>query len=325
MISFQEALDSMSQEETPSLLLANGFSQAWNANIFNYANLLEAASFGERDKVIRSLFSGLNTYDFEKVMRQLVAAEMVCQAYGVGQQTIDQIKEDQERLKQSLITAISFTHPHVPHEVTDEQYTSVRKFISGFKQIFTVNYDLLLYWSRNKNDLPPANYRTDDGFRAQQRWEGRSTNQEVHFLHGGLHIYDAGSSIKKHAFTDAGESIIEQVRANLEQGKFPLFVSEPSHEGKLSRIEHNPYLNYCFQELRNLKGALFIFGHSMDENDKHIFSQIKKSDISKVFVSIYGDQNSEANTIARANARAYLERPGLEVIFFNAATAAVWA
>lgn len=325
MLNFQEALDSIDKEEKPSILLANGFSQAWNAQIFNYANLLEAADFGERDAIIRSLFTNLNTYDFEAIMRQLIAADIVCRAYGVEQATINQIKQDQEKLKQALITAISNTHPHVPNEVSDAQYTFARKFISGFNKIFTVNYDLLLYWSRNKNDLPPHNYRTDDGFRAQQRWAGHSTNQEVHFLHGGLHIYDTGSNIKKHAFTDEGETIIEQVRQNLEQGKFPLFVSEPGHEGKLKKIEHNPYLNYCFQELRNLKGTLFIYGHSMDENDKHIFSQIKSSQISKVFVSIYGNEYSEANTRAKANAHAYLHRPGLNVDFFDAATAPVWA
>ena len=211
MLTFQEALGKIDKEEIPSLLLANGFSQAWSAKIFNYANLLEAADFGERDAVIRSLFTKLNTYDFEAIMRQLVAAETVCEAYGVERETINQIKEDQEHLKQALITAISNTHPHLPHEVTEEQYSFVRKFISGFNQVFTVNYDLLLYWSRNKNDLPPENYRTDDGFRAQRRWEGHNTNQEVHFLHGGLHIYDSGSSIKKHAFTEAGETIIVQV------------------------------------------------------------------------------------------------------------------
>lgn len=325
MLTFQEALDSIDQEETPSLLLANGFSQAWDAKKFSYANLLEAANFGHRDAVIRSLFKSLTTYDFEVIMKQLVAAKTICEAYGVEIKTINQINEDQEKLKQALITAISNTHPHLPNEVTDKQYSSVRKFISGFNQIFTVNYDLLLYWSRNKNNLPPENYRTDDGFRAELRWEGHSTNQEVHFLHGGLHIYDSGSSIKKHAFSDAGKTIIEQVRENLEKGKFPLFVSEPSHEGKLKKIEHNPYLNYCFQELRKLKGTLFIYGHSMDENDSHIFSQIKRSQISKVFVSIYGDENIEANTRARANACAFLQRPGLNVDFFDAATTPVWS
>ncbi|WP_440094280.1 DUF4917 family protein [Pseudomonas syringae] len=63
----------------------------------------------------------------------------------------------------------------------------------------------------------------------------------------------------------------------------------------------------------------------MDENDKHIFSQIKSSQISKVFVSIYGNEYSEANTSAKANAHAYLHRPGLNVDFFDAATAPVWA
>lgn len=328
MLTYQEALKSIDREERPSLLLGNGFSQAWNKETFNYANLLEKANFGPRDAIIKSLFANLNTYDFEVIMRQLVSTEIVCEAYGVEQGMVNQIKEDKKSLKKSLITVISSTHPFLPSNVTDDQYISVRKFISGFNQIFTVNYDLLLYWSINKNNLEPKNYKTDDGFRASQLWKGYDTDdtdQKVHFLHGGLHIYDSGIDIKKHVCKDTGKTIIEQVRENLEAGKFPLFVSEPNHEDKLKKIEHNPYLNYCFQALRKLQDTLFIYGHSMDENDKHIFSQIKSSQTRKVFVSIYGDENSEANTRTKANAQAFLQEKDRNVDFFNAASVPIWA
>lgn len=79
--TFENKVLSLEPEEIPSILLANGFSQAWDHYIFNYQNLLQQANFGVRDKKIRDIFTKFNTYDFEKVMRALEAAELVCGSY----------------------------------------------------------------------------------------------------------------------------------------------------------------------------------------------------------------------------------------------------
>jgi hypothetical protein len=63
----------------------------------------------------------------------------------------------------------------------------------------------------------------------------------------------------------------------------------------------------------------------MDDNDKHIFDQIKSSRVSKVFVSIYGDENTESNTRTKANAMAFLQGFGKSVEFYQAESAPVWA
>lgn len=325
MLTFQDAIGSLDGDEKASILLANGFSQAWDTQIFNYATLLDAADFGEREAVIRPLFVNLSTHDFEAIMKQLVAAEAVLNAYGADDELIQSIASDKEVLKNALITAISKTHPGLPSEIEDNKFIAVRKFLSQFNEIFSVNYDLLFYWARNKSNLEPENYKTDDGFRSQRRWEGYGTDQKVHFLHGGLHIYDTGTAIKKHACTDEGVTIIQQVRENLNAGNFPLFVSEPTYQKKKQRIDHNPYLSYCFRALAELSGTLFIHGHSMDENDKHIFNQIKLSRVSKIFVSIHGGENTEENARTKANASAFLNKHGVEVEFYQAESAPVWA
>lgn len=325
MQTFQQAIDSLESDDKPSILLANGFSQAWNREIFSYASLLEAADFGHRQEVIRPLFGNLETYDFEAVSKQLTAAETVLRAYDPQNTLIDQIITDRDVLKDSLIRAISNTHPDLPSEITDAQYVAVRAFLSRFNEVFTVNYDLLFYWARNKANLAPENYSTDDGFRADSCWIGHGTNQAVHFLHGGLHIYDTGQHIKKLVFTNNGGTIIEQVRGNLQSGNFPLFVSEPTHQKKKQRIDHNPYLNFCFQALGKLKGSLFIHGHSLEDNDKHIFDQIGSSRVSNIFVSIYGDENTDVNLRTQANAIAFLQRSSKKVEFYKAESAPVWA
>ncbi|MGI9293496.1 MAG: DUF4917 family protein [Pseudomonadales bacterium] len=323
-MTFDEVMDEMADAGERSILLGNGFSQSWDQQIFNYANLLEQADFGNREDVIRALFDNLITYDFERVMQSLVSARTVLRSYGDYQQTVDQIEADEEVLKDALIAAIASTHPDLPRQVAEEQFIAVRHFLSRFNNIFSVNYDLLLYWARNQGDLEPKGYETDDGFRKDQSWVGHGTNQQVHFLHGGLHIYDGEYAIRKHAYEE-GLPIIEQVRGNLERGMFPLFVSEPTAELKQRRIAKHPYLSFCYQALSEMSGSLVIFGHSIDENEKHIFDQIKRSRVDRVFVSIFGDENSEPSVRVKANARAYLEEKGRTVSFFAAESTVVWA
>lgn len=325
MISFDEAMATVEDGCKPSILLGNGFSRAWRNEIFNYANLLDAADFKDREVEIRKLFELTETYDFEAVMRSFVAAKAVLEAYGSNEVLVESIEKDQQLLKDALISAISNTHPGRPTEVSTGQFTTVRRFLSRFDQIFTVNYDLLLYWAINKDDLPPENYSIDDGFRKGCKWLGHGTNQDVHFLHGGLHIFDGRTAIEKHASTKLGTGIVDLVRANLDIGKFPLFVSEPTSAKKMQRIEHNPYLDFCFRALEKVNGTFFIQGHSMDVNDKHIFDKLKQSGVNTFFVSIFGAEDSEDNLRVKANARAYLESLTSKVQFFDAQSASIWA
>jgi|TARA_R110002033_G_scaffold126900_1_gene168527 hypothetical protein len=325
VITFDEAMATVEDGDKPSILMGNGFSRAWRNDIFNYENLLDAADFNDRDAEIRALFGLLDTYDFEAVMRSLVSAKAVLEAYGGNTGLISLVKRDQQLLKDALIAAISTTHPDRPTAVTAAQYTTARTFLSRFDQLFTVNYDLLFYWARNMDDLPPKNYSTDDGFRKGCKWKGHGTSQEAHFLHGGLHIFDSGTDIEKHSHAEIGTGIVDLVRKNLAIGKFPLFVSEPTSSKKKSRIEHNPYLDFCFRALGKVTGTFFIQGHSLDENDKHIFDLLKSSGVEKFFVSIFGDENNEENSRVKANARAYLQSPISSVEFYDAASAPIWA
>jgi len=325
MLTFDEALATLPAEISPTVLLGNGFSQAWNAAIFNYASLFQVADFGDRDVQIRTLFERLNTWDFEAVMRTLLSAELVADVHGLDQGFIDTIKRDQVTLKEALLTAVSDNHPGLPNELTTAQYESVRRFLSRFSQIFTVNYDLLMYWARNQ-DLEPA-WETDDGFRAERQWKGYGTAQAIYFLHGGLHLYEVSAGVRKHAYTGVvGGGIVGQVRENLNMAppRFPLFVAEPTHQKKKERIDRSPYLSYCLRALANVVRPIFILGHSMDENDAHIFEAIRKSPSQQIFVSVFGDEHSEGNRRLIANARAHLGGLNKAIYFFDANTVAAW-
>jgi hypothetical protein len=325
MLTFDEAWKQLDPNEQPAILLGNGFSRAWNTDIFSYASLLEIASFGIREETIRELFKRIDTFDFESVMRTLLSSQLVLETYKAEQDLIKAIVEDQETLKNALLAAVSKSHPRLPTEITNNQYEAVRKFLSLFSQIFTVNYDLLMYWARNNNDKPPKGWIGDDGFRAGGLWKGYGTGQNVHFLHGALHIFESVGGVQKHTYCSNGESIIDQVKANLTKNSFPLFVSEPTHQKKKQRIDKSPYLTYCLRALQEINGTVFIYGHSLDENDRHIFDSVASSEVSKVFVSIFGDEHSAASKRVKANALAYFEKANRRIEFFDASSVKIWS
>lgn len=322
--NFKDKFDSISNKAEISILLANGFSQAWSHEIFNYKSLFDKADFGTRDLEIRQLFTEFDTYDFEKIMRILESAQKICELYDVDKNKIIEIQSDQEQLKNALVKVISDTHPLTSNFVSTSQYEKARPFIKQFSQVFTLNYDLLLYWIINKNEISPTGYFSKDGFRYNS-WENTS-DQNVFYLHGGLHLYDSKVTINKHTFKDnLGKSIVDHVKENLAVGKFPLFVSEPNYEAKLSRIQHNPYLNSCYKELKKLKGSLFIHGHSMAENDRHIFDQINKSEVENIYISIFGDQYTDSNKTTIANAHRFIDTKKIKIEFYEAESAPIWA
>ena len=79
--------------------------------------MLDVATFTGREAEIRDLFARLDAYDFEAVMRSLAAAKAVLEAYGNNDTLIQTVENDQLLLKNTLITAISNTHPERPNEV----------------------------------------------------------------------------------------------------------------------------------------------------------------------------------------------------------------
>ncbi len=324
MLSYNQMWEAVSDPRDVSVLLGNGFSRACRDRPFQYETLFDAADFGERSSSIRGIFDALETYDFEKVSSHLRAATSLLPFYDLNQGRLEKIESDIRIIKDSLIMAISETHPSRPNEIEETEYRCARQFLSSFSCIYTVNYDLLMYWARNQDLLPPENWDTDDGFRKGALWVGPDTDQNVFFLHGALHLYETLKGIKKHTFSRRGDPIVDTVQDNLRRDVFPLFVSEPSSELKLRRINNNPYLSYCLRRLRQTAGDLLVFGHSLSDVDHHIFRAVDKSNIGNVFITARGNEYSDFNRGLKANAKAWMERPRREIHLVDADTIPTW-
>ena len=123
------------------------------------------------------------------------------------------------------------------------------------------------------------------------------------YLHGALHIYDAGADLLKFTWSKTDVALVDQIKSSLARREYPLIVTEGTSDQKKSRIQHSNFLGRAYRSFSAIQGCLFIYGHSLAESDEHLLKLIDKGKTVKVFVGIYGDPASEANRkiIERAN------------------------
>jgi Domain of unknown function (DUF4917) len=138
VISYDDAMKQAGGKDC-TLLLGNGFSIKY----FNYKNLLEKADL-KADDPMRVLFDKLGTVDFERVVRALENASVVERAYGDDPHA-DQLMADANRLREALVRAVRGTHPGHREDI-EAMIPSCVDFLTPFDNVFTMNYDLLLYW-----------------------------------------------------------------------------------------------------------------------------------------------------------------------------------
>jgi len=337
LLTFDEALAESSRASRRHILLGNGFSIACRADIFLYGKLYEQADFSKLSLTAKKAFDALGTQDFERVIKALRDTRTILEAYGATPQSfLDTLQSDADGLRELLVETIAHSHPAWPGAISDEEYAHCRAFIANFNTVYTFNYDLLLYWAQMHTDEATAP-TSDDGFRKSDAnydasyvvWEpSQSHEQNTWFLHGALHVFDSGTEIQKYTWVNTGVRLIEQIRDALKKGYFPLFVSEGSSAEKLERIRHSDYLAKAYRSFSEITGVLFIYGHSLAENDEHYLKRIEKGKVGQLYIGLHGDPDSSSNKriIRRADQMANNRRRGapLSISYFNSSTAGVW-
>lgn len=322
VISFDEAIKA-SRSQARIILLGNGFSLAQGGARFSYRNFLEKSGLPD-DSPIRKDFETLNTFDFEVVMKAREDASEIELAYD-DKVRADRFKEDAAAVRDLLIHAIQQVHPGVNFEIPNEQCEACAKFLTNFDKIFTLNYDLLLYWV-----ILRARIGFSDGFGlgeevADFRTFRIGANCNTYYMHGALHLFlDEKRETLKRILR--GSTIIGDIANTIRQkSQLPLIVAEGTALQKIHRIRSVPYLNYCYESLAEIEGSLFIFGHGASDNDAHIYEAICRSqtDIKKVFYCIHNPATQLIYTSGKL-AR-YVERnKQISWSYVDAATANVW-
>lgn len=350
IFTFEQAIEDSDGYSKRHLMLGNGFSIACRADIFHYGSLFAQADFSKTPEA-QAVFEALGIQDFEIAIRALENASRILPAYVPhGAAAVAKMLEHAATLKEILIETIAGNHPNIPPDIPDEKFWACRRFLFHFLngdkgQVFTLNYDLLLYWALMHDDMPfddPMDLEKNDGFGNDEDdpgadyvvWQGETGahSARVHFLHGALHLFDSGKELKKYTWVRKNVPLVEQARDAINDSAYPLFVAEGSSAQKKDKIRHNAYLYQGFKQLtanaNQGKHCFFIFGHSLAENDDHILNRLGRGRFRKLYVGIYGDPNSKDNqrivTRAKSLANMRSEKWPLDVAFYDAASAQVW-
>lgn len=352
ILSFDAAIEDAAQYSKRHLLLGNGFSIGCRADIFHYESLFGEANFSEMPQAQR-VFNTLGTQDFEVAIKAIENSAKLMPIYVPDAVDVQGTMEQHvAQLKELLVSTISNNHPDTPASIPEEKFMACRRFLTHFLgpdmkgYVFTLNYDLLLYWTVMHDDASfaeePIRLRRNDGFGNDEDdpeadyvvWQGETGAHDarIYNLHGGLHLFDSGAELQKYTWKRNGTPLVEQSRSAIEDNKFPLFVAEGTSTQKKNKIRHNAYLYQGYKVLTSNAQigthCFFIFGHSLAQNDDHILVRLARGKFKKLYVGLFGGINSDANQeiIRRAQEMAAQrqDRFPLEIVFFDSVSANVW-
>jgi hypothetical protein len=236
VLAFAEAIeDSKRRSGARSLLLGNGFSIDWNYKIFRYDSLYDDATFDGLSVDKAALFDELDTRDFEKVIEHLKSAADLADLYNTLDDDLwETFRADAQVVRHGLADVIARRHPNRAQEIKDVEAKHARAFLSNFRWIYTVNYDLLLYWVVNRTAASAHIVPMEDGFEwptadgPQELIWKRSLmgTQRIFYLHGALHLFRERDKKLHKLKYGLAEPLIDQVRKRIEAGQYPRVVTE---------------------------------------------------------------------------------------------------
>ena len=322
------------------LLLGNGFSMAYDSKIFSY-NALSTFIDNSDDLLLKQLFKSINTKNFEVIMQQLDLFANVAKVFNAEKTLIDNIQQTSVHLKDSLIDAIQVMHPEHVFKLPEEKSIACCSFLNDYLSndgnVFTSNYDLLLYWVLMRNTLKNAgdgfgrelenplgddfvpNYEPDY---SELRWGKNKESQKVFYLHGALHLFDTGIDIVKEEYN--GDLLLNNIKARMQNKEYPIFVTAGNANEKLTHIMHNRYLTFCYEKLSAITGSLITFGFNFGDNDTHIIDAINKAaqqpvsdSLRSVYIGVYSDGDLEHIERIEKKIKCRVRK-------YNAKTANVW-
>jgi hypothetical protein len=313
ILSYEEVLKHLkSQKRDKHLLIGNGFSMAYAPDIFSY-NALSRFVEDSKNELLGELFSVIKSRNFEQIMQQLSISKEIVLAFSGDRTLIDKISSASSNLKGALIEAVEKLHPEHVFKIPEAKSIACSKFLREYLDssgnIFSTNYDILLYWVLMRNSVPNAidsfgrdvedqgeYVPEDEVVLSELRWGNHKNKQNVHYLHGALQIFDDGVEIVKEQYN--GNFILENIKKRMDNGNYPIFVTAGDGEEKLNHIMHNHYLAFCYDKLCSIKGSLITFGFNFGDYDEHIIKAINEASMQdikeklwRIYIGVYSEDD----------------------------------
>lgn len=299
-------------------MIGNGASRAvWDR--FKYPSLYETAKSTELDHPLLSedqhIFEELDTTNFEQVLDALATSEMVCDALGLDATLI---RERYASIQRALFEAVSMVHPYWRDEDT-HKYRAIRSALLNYDFVFSVNYDLVVYWSimtEEGSGFKDYFFAEEFDLADTEIWPGQVT--KVLYLHGGVHLAKArsGATIKRRANMDM--NLLASLETMSYEELVPLFITEGRSRDKLNSIHRSDYLSFAYQQFAQHSGPLIIFGNSLDEvSDQHLVNAMYRWGDRRIGVSVYP---AAPQDIIAYKAGLHKRLPEAELFFFDSTT-----
>jgi Domain of unknown function (DUF4917) len=321
LLDWPEASSKLSRK--PALLLGNGASRAvWDSfeydSLFEVAQNLSNASMRLTPDDV-SLFEKLGAKtDFEAVLYNLALTLNVMRTTGCDRHDISRLEQIDSRIRQSLIHAVDKVH--VPRaDMTDSALETMGNDMENYCFVFSLNYDLLLYWAINH--VEKNHHISTDGFHNDEygrlafdtEFIDYSFNRpvtKIYYLHGGLHLYTAlDRAVCKHRSEDGAGLLANFAVSPIGSSTVPLFVSEGDGVLKEREISRSGYLSVAYEELRAYEGPIVILGCALGKPDGHLVKAMTepRGRRREVAVSVYPGAD---NDVVADNMRQYFSELG---------------
>lgn len=310
------------------LLLGNGASIAVHTD-FNYNSLYEkTTSLGYITSDVLQIFTQFKTQDFELILQHLWHAKLVNKVLNIDSEKVDKAYT---QVQNALRLTISDIHPKYDNITGDLIF--IYQFMQHFKTIFSLNYDLIVYWATQLGNEKIGNW-FKDGFTQEGNLDDNISRLYEPFKAEGatLFFYPHGNIVLARIADGAEEKIHCQQMTTLletilkswkEESIVPIFVCEGKTELKKLAVNSASYLSQVYYEIiPSLTKSLVIYGWSMSEQDQHILEQLNKKEKEplRVAVSVHDNNQEYAESVFQK-----LKKQGIvDVIFFNAASPGCW-
>jgi hypothetical protein len=333
-----------------ALLVGNGGSIALSSN-FSYSTLYEYAVkrdlLQEDTKAVFDKFQK-KSRDFESVLFSLWQADYINERFDVEKSQRDKVRKGYVKVRRSLINSVKDIHPE--HKEIATSLNDVGEFVSHFSNVFSLNYDLTLYWaSVQKNSISPNSI--SDSFTKRVSYSGKQKTKTFAFLgdidglkrpynlnqketlvfypHGNLIIYQTRATKKEKKIDANKQDLLKTITEFWAKNDGnPLFVCEGTTESKLESISSSTYLSHVYQEELPRGGVnLTIYGWGIGKQDTHILNQLARGTYQKIAVSIrIGDKQTEGLQQEMRDICQKLEviTPAHNIVFFDSASSGCW-
>lgn len=242
-------------------------------------------------------------------------------------------------LKEKFISAITSEDGHptwseiFKKTELKSNLTTCSNNLNLFNRIFTINYDLLLYWLLNyaAQSDPTILKKFKDCFsnaaETSDKYsllEFRETNnkESLLYLHGALHLLRKENKTFK--ISKNGTLNLLGLRKILtEKTEFEnLLILEPTSDDKEAAIGLNPYLTLCHKKLLTCTGTIIVYGCSIFDtqgnlnNDKHLWENVASSKASKIYLGIHSQIDERIRNNIQTQFKAKNKNEADKQIFF---------